>query len=313
MIGAKDRMARLIAAIPWIAAQDGASVDEIAARFDYDRELLLQDLSDVVFYVGVPPYTPDTLIEVTIDDDLVWISYADWFSRPMKLTGGELLALLTAGETALSFDNQDEAGALARGLAKLRLASNSGDAVDVEISSADKTLLPDLRAAADSGLCVDIDYYSFSSNSRSNRRIEPDRFFVVDGGWYVAGYCHLAAGERIFRVDRIQSLISTTEPFSGPHGSTAADQLFSIDDAPRAVISMPEERMRTLDGLPVDEAVASGDGSLVVTLPVSSRPWLENLLVRIGPGVELHDDAGTGASVRGAAGRALQRYGRPIT
>ena len=66
-------MARLIAAIPWIVAQDGASLDEISARFDYPRELLLKDLEEVVFFVGVPPYTPDTLIEVTIDDDMVWI------------------------------------------------------------------------------------------------------------------------------------------------------------------------------------------------------------------------------------------------
>ncbi len=124
-ISATDRMARLIAAIPWIVDQDGALVDEISERFDYPRDLLLQDLQDVVFYVGVPPYTPDTLIEVTIDDDMVWISYADRFSRPMRLSGSEILSLLAAGEAALAFDNQDEAGALARGLTKLRLATGS--------------------------------------------------------------------------------------------------------------------------------------------------------------------------------------------
>ena len=73
MITATDRMARLIAAIPWIVSQDGAAVDEISERFDYPRDLLLSDLQDVVFFVGVPPYSPDTLIEVTIDDDMVWI------------------------------------------------------------------------------------------------------------------------------------------------------------------------------------------------------------------------------------------------
>ena len=102
-----DRMARLIAAIPWIVARDGALVDEIADRFDYPRDLLLDDLENVVFFVGVPPYTPDTLIEVQIDDDMVWIRYADWFSRPMRLTSAESLALLAAGETALAFDTQD--------------------------------------------------------------------------------------------------------------------------------------------------------------------------------------------------------------
>ena len=55
MISAKDRMARLIAAIPWIVAQDGAAADEISERFDYPRDQLVKDLTDVVFYVGVPP------------------------------------------------------------------------------------------------------------------------------------------------------------------------------------------------------------------------------------------------------------------
>lgn len=309
MSGAKDRMARLIAAIPWIVAQDGALVDEISERFDYDRDQLLEDLENVVFFVGVPPYTPDTLIEVTIDDDMVWISYADWFSRPMKLSGGELLSLLTAGETALSFDNQDEAGALARGLAKLRLASGSSDTVDVEISSVDRTFLPTLRDAADSQTCVDIDYYSFSSNSKTTRRIEPDRFAVVDGAWYVGAYCHLANADRVFRVDRIESLEPSEESFSGSHQEAGESELFSLQNAPRVTIALPTNRVRILDGLPIDETVAEGEDVLVITLPVSSKRWLESLLVRIGPGVELRDGSTHQATVSNAASRVLPRYG----
>ena len=310
MIGAKDRMARLVAAIPWIVAQDGAAVDEIAERFDYPREILLNDLQDVVFYVGVPPYTPDTLIEVTIDDDMVWISYADWFSRPMKLAGGELLALLTAGEAALSFDRQDEAGALARGLAKLRLATGSDGTIDVEISSADRTFLPDLRAAADAAECVEIDYYSFARNSRSARRIEPSRFFVVEGNWYVGGFCHLAAGDRIFRVDRIAGLERTDKPFSrSPQNDTddGSVQMFTIDDAPRATLEMPADRIRVLDSLPIDQLSAAVDGRVKVTLPVSSVRWLEHLLTRVGPGVQLIEydlEANSNEPALSVAGRA---------
>ena len=322
MISAKDRMARLVAAIPWIVAQDGADVDEISDRFDYPRDLLLADLQDVVFFVGVPPYTPDTLIQVDIDDDMVWISYADWFSRPMKLSGGELLTLLTAGETALSFDNQDEAGALARGLAKLRLATGSSETVDVQIGSIDRTFLPVLRSAADDRLCVDIDYYSFASNSRTNRRIEPGRFFVADGNWYVGGYCHLAQGDRLFRVDRIESVEETAEAFThtqlADDTATADDTAsaagetgtnFSIDEAPRATLSMPAGQMRVLDGLPVDEVVSGDDDTLVVTLPVSSSRWLEQLLVRIGPGVTLIDPGPIDVDAARAVHAVLARYG----
>jgi proteasome accessory factor C len=304
-ITATDRMARLIAAIPWIVAQDGALVDEISDRFDYPRQLLLQDLQDVVFYVGVPPYTPDTLIEVTIDDDMVWISYADWFSRPMRLSGTEILALLAAGETALAFDTQDEAGALARGLTKLRLATGSDpDTVDVQLGVTSENVLPDLRAAAERELCIDIAYYSFARDERTERRIEPRQFFMDRGNWYVGGHCQRAGAERIFRVDRIESTSRTDTPFSRPPAAAGSTDTFSIESGPRATLLMPSSRLHLLDGLPIDSSDVVDDVARV-TLPVSSLRWLERLMIRIGPGAELTEP--TDETLRGDASQTSAR------
>ena len=311
-ISAKDRMARLIAAIPWIVAQDGASIDEIAERFDYPRDLLLGDLQDVVFYVGVPPYTPDTLIEVTIDDDMVWISYADWFARPMRLSGTEILSLLAAGETVLAFDIQDEAGALARGLAKLRLATGSdADTVDVQLGNAATSAMVTLQSAATNQQCVDISYYSFARDEHTERRIEPNRFFADGGHWYVGAYCHLAGDERVFRVDRIDEAVETSADFT--RSVEAADDTFSMADAPRVTIELPSSRARVLDALLVDER-SNADTTVTVTLPVSSTRWLEQLLLRLGPGARLvetptDNDLVQGFDLPSAARRILERYG----
>lgn len=310
-ITATDRMARLVAAIPWIVSQDGASVDEIAERFDYPREILLDDLRNVVFFVGVPPYTPDTLIEVQIDDDMVWIDYADWFARPMKLNSGEALALLTAGETVLGFDSQDEAGALARGLTKLRLATGAtSDALEVELGVAAEDVLRDLRRAVADGVCVDISYYSFARNERTARRIEPTRFFSEDGKWYVAAYCHLAEGDRLFRLDRIESVDVTSVPADPSRASGADDQPFSIDESPRATVRIPLERRQLIDQLPVDNLeVDENEEILTVTLPASSARWLERLVVRAGPGAALTAmDGDLAADPTAAIERILTRY-----
>lgn len=306
-INATDRMARLIAAIPWIVAQDGASLDDISERFDYPRDLLLDDLQDVVFYVGVPPYTPDTLIEVHIDDDLVWINYADWFSRPMKLSSAEALALLTAGETVLSFDRQDEAGALARGLTKLRLATGiEADALEVQLGAADDAVLRDLRQAVADGVCVDIVYYSFAHDERTERRIEPSRFFPADGHWYVAAWCHRAEGERVFRLDRIEQLRVTDTPITHPL-EVDPDAPFSIEGAPRAVVRMPTDRISVLEQSPHDELVQIDANAVEVTLPVSSLRWLERLLLRLGPGAEVRSIDPELGSLDLAAARARVR------
>lgn len=309
-ISATDRMARLIAAIPWIVDQDGALVDEISERFDYPRDLLLQDLQDVVFYVGVPPYTPDTLIEVTIDDDMVWISYADWFSRPMRLSGSEILSLLAAGEAALAFDNQDEAGALARGLTKLRLATGSDtETVDMQFGLASENVLPVLRGAAEQQMCVDIAYYSFAQDERTERRIEPRRFFVDQGNWYVAGFCHRASSDRIFRVDRIESAETTAEAFTSATEASPDEPMFSIEEAPRASVLVPNARLYLLDGLPVD-LIEHGDDAAAVTLPVSSTRWLQQLMIRVGPGVRLlsTSDEAMGSGLPDAVERIMLRH-----
>lgn len=287
-IASTDRLTRLVAAIPWIVAQDGVHVDEIATRFDYPRQLLLDDLHNVVFFVGVPPYTPDTLIEVQIDDDMVWIDYAEWFSRPMRLTGGEALSLLAAGETVLALDTRGEADApLARGLAKLRLATGTGsNALAVQLGAAEESILRDLRSAVEAGVAVDISYYSFARNERTERRIEPRRFFAEDGHWYVGAYCHRAGGDRVFRVDRIDSLAITDQ-----RAATADVDLpevsFSIDEQPRVTIRLPVDRAVLLDHVAIDEIADLGDGRLEVTLPVSSVRWLDRLALRIGAGVEI--------------------------
>ena len=91
-LNARDRLARLLSVIPWVADHpEGVPIDDIVARFAYPRTQLLEDLQEIVFFVGVHPFTPDSLIEVDVSDDQVSIRYADWFSRPLRLSPDCLL------------------------------------------------------------------------------------------------------------------------------------------------------------------------------------------------------------------------------
>ena len=305
-ISATDRMARLIAAIPWIAAQGGVSIAEISERFDYPQSVLLEDLETVLLFVGVPPYTPDTLIDVIIDDDMVWIHYADWFARPMRLSGSEILSLLAAGEAALAFDKAEDAGALARGLAKLRLSTGSSEeTVDVSFGSVATPTLVQLREASTAQRCVDITYQSFSSNERSERRIEPARFFLESGKWYVGAYCHVAEAERVFRLDRIEAAVETDAAFTKamPDGETTGT--FELDDGPEITISAPIRFAHVFEGVPVRQ-IETVDDHLVVTLSASSQRWIEQLFLRLGPEARVLD----GELVPDIAAAALRVRGR---
>ncbi|SVD72594.1 uncharacterized protein METZ01_LOCUS425448, partial [marine metagenome] len=45
--------------IPWIMDNDGPTMKMVAKRFGYPEDLLLNDLTKVLFMVGPYPHTPD--------------------------------------------------------------------------------------------------------------------------------------------------------------------------------------------------------------------------------------------------------------
>ena len=49
---ASEKLERLLAMIPWIMDNDGPKLETVAQRFEYPKELLLSDLTKVIFMVG---------------------------------------------------------------------------------------------------------------------------------------------------------------------------------------------------------------------------------------------------------------------
>ncbi len=313
---ARDRLARLLSVIPWVAEQsDGALLDEVSSRFDYPRGLLLNDLQDVVFFVGVHPFTPDSLIEVELSDERVRIRYADWFSRPLRLTAEEGARLLTAGQSVLALtDDTDgtdtEPSALLRALTKLGTALGEGarQAVDVRLGNAPDDTLAVLREAVASRLRVDLEYYTYGRDELSERSVDPARVFSDKGNWYLSGWCHRAEGERVFRVDRIRQATLTATAVSVAT-STAETTFAPAGDLPRALLRLDPSARWVVEQYPVDDIVTAPD-HIDVRIAVSTVPWFERLLLRLGPDAEIvATDEPLAPDLRSsAARRVLERY-----
>src|SRR3546814_13583841 len=104
-------MQRMLALVPWVAAHDGPTVAEICARFGITEAELAADL-EVVWLVGLPPYTPDALIAVVQEGDSVWINYADVFATPQSVNPHQAVAPMTADEQLLAMPGQAHPGQL---------------------------------------------------------------------------------------------------------------------------------------------------------------------------------------------------------
>lgn len=281
--GATERVQRLLALVPHVAAEpDGVAVTELCERYGVDERQLLGDLTTLSF-VGVPPYTPDTLVDVTVEDGRVWIR-PQWFDRPLRLTPAQALALVVAGETLETAAAPDTADALARALGKLRHALGvEGQAVDVDLGPADPVVIDLLHEAVRSRRPVAIEYYSAGRDAHTQRVVEPWRVFADQGGWYLAARCRSAEGERVFRVDRISSAEVLDDRFEPP-GRPPDPRVFDPgQDAPRVELELDPAGRWVAEQLPLEEATDLDGGRLRVRLAVGGSTWLARLLVRLGP------------------------------
>lgn len=313
-ISASERLRRLLALIPWLADHPGAALEEICERFEIGADQLREDLA-VVWMVGLPPYTPDQLIDVVIEDDRVWLHLGDFFASPLRLTADQALALVAAGSTLSSTPGADADGPLARGLAKLAgsLGVQAGEAMDIHLGDAEPERVESLRQAVRDRRRIEIDYYSYGRDELTTRRIDPYRVVADQGQWYLSAWCHQADGERLFRVDRIRSVRATGELFEAPDQPPEPGYDFDPRGTVVRLRLAPAVRW-VIDQYPTLDVDEEPDGGVVVTLAVSARPWLERLLLRLGPDAEvlgLDGSAGDGTDVRSAAAqRVLARYDR---
>jgi proteasome accessory factor C len=309
---AGDRLERLLSIVPWVVANDGPTLDEISERFDYPADHLVADLNDVLFMVGTYPHTPDQLIEVVIEEGRVWIHYAEYFARPLRLTADQALALVAASTGLLSVPGADPDGPLARGLEKLAatLGVAPGSDLDVDLGQAPADTLDRIRDAIGDSRQLRIDYYAYGRDEVTERVVDPYRITHDRGHWYLLAHCNTADGERLFRIDRIRSLEVLPSRFE-PTDETMEVSIFEPrPDDPRVTLVLEPGATWVPEAFPAESVESLDDGRLRVVLAISAMPWLERLLLRLGPEARIESATGIeGTDVAGeAARRVLGRY-----
>jgi proteasome accessory factor C len=300
------RLRRLLTIIPWIVDHQGSTLDDLATRFGMKVADLERDL-ELIPFCGLPPYTPDRLIDCEIVDGRVYLRFAEYFGRPLRLTPAEGFGLLAAGQALLAVPGADEKGSLASALGKLAGVLGGGG-MAVELGPA--RYLEPLRAAAAASEGVEIDYYTFGRDELTTRRIDPRAVFAAAGQWYVDAFCHKAGDDRLFRVDRVRGVRPTGEHFDPATPSAAGAALFNPRPSDRRVtLLLNASAAWVVESYPTESVEEMADGRLKVVLVASERAWLERLLLRLGPAAEVLDPAEVRVEAAEAARRLLERYG----
>ncbi|HEX5587598.1 MAG TPA: WYL domain-containing protein [Acidimicrobiia bacterium] len=305
------RLQRVLAIVPWVLAHPGITVAELAERFEVPEHELERDLALLPF-CGLPPYTADRLIDVTVIDGEVEIRLAEYFERPLRLTPAEGLALLAAGRALLSVPGSDDHGPLATALEKLEHVLGAKGTLAVDVGSTGG--LTALQEAVQEHTQLEIDYYSFARDEMTTRVIDPWRVFHAFGAWYVAAWCHRAGAERLFRVDRVRAVRATGVAFdpsehAGSFDGDTADLVYRPrPDDLRVTLRLAPEAAWVVESYPHESVRERAKGQLDVVLAVSEPAWLERLLLTLGERATIIAPREARGMAAAAATRVLARY-----
>lgn len=299
------RLNRILAMLPWVMANPGATVEELCDRFGYTRNQLVSDLN-TVFVCGLPGYGPGDLMVAYIDDDEVVVEMADYFARPVRLTAPEAIGLLASGRALLSSGQGSEVLRSAVDKLEAVLLPRGEDAVVVELP--DPPLVDVLRRAAAAGDVMRIEHTSVASGRTTVRDIEPWTVFGTLGNWYVSAFCRSAGAERVFRVDRIRSAVATGERFEPPAEPPPPEVRYTpSEEDVRATIALGPRARWVADYYPV-EVVADDDERLVVRFSAADPKVAARLLIRLGDSATLLDGEEVAAATADLRAAILGRY-----
>ncbi|MCY3891884.1 MAG: WYL domain-containing protein [Acidimicrobiaceae bacterium] len=329
------KIERLLAIVPWVVERGGATVGDIAERFEMRPAAVYDLLLAAMCYevTGASAYENLGIVVFGGDDDAgeawVHVEPGAMLDRPLDLSVPQAFGILVAGQSALALRGADRTGALATALDKLRAAY--GERVRVSVDLPLPRSLPTLREAVRAGTTVSIHYYTPNTDAVSERRVDPLDVLLADGHWYLRGWCHLRQDLRSFRVDRIEECSDTgeapgssAEPREAP-GSPAEPreaagspaELSAVapaeaDETTDVVLSIPRDDLWQVEAYPSREVRDDGD-RCIVTYAIRSPFVLSQMLLRLGAAahvinaVELPPELAEAGSA--AAASILELYG----
>ncbi len=285
-----ERLARLLAMVPWLLRHPGVSLAAAAMQFSVSPRQLVRDL-ELLFVCGLPGHLPDDLIEADWESGYIFIGNAQSIANPLRLGVDEATALLVALQALAEVPGLGDRAAVGTALAKLQSAAGSavpiasGLRVDVQPGH-EPTVLRDCQRALAERLRLRLEYFVPHRDHRATREVDPMRLLHSGGQWYLEAWCHRARSVRLFRTDRMESVHVLSESGVPPEQAKQrelSESLFTPDPNAQLVRLRITAAVRwVVDYYPSESVLDLADGGAELSLRISDPRWLRALVLRLG-------------------------------
>jgi proteasome accessory factor C len=314
MVTSAERLRRLLALVPYVAARRVVGLAETAATFGMTERELIDDLN-LAWCVELRAPEPYCPIDLSYEDGEISISQAESIARPLRLAADEASALLIA--LRMLAEAGGDGDAVARLIAKIESAAGAAGAVSsqvaVQIDNPNpRGLAATLSGALTAGKRVHLRHYVPSRDEATERDVDPMRLLVVEGRTYLEGWCRRAEGVRLFRLDRVLSVDVLDVPAEVPESAEPVDVdagLFTASPSDVLVeLELAPAARWVAEYYPCESMTELADGRLRIGLRTPDTTQFRRLALRLGEDARVVSPAGLANEVRSTAAAALAQY-----
>jgi proteasome accessory factor C len=268
----------LINLLPWLVANNGASLSEIANQFNISEKHALELIGQLV--VTGPSQAGGGLVDIDFEDaDSIFVSDAKSLDRPVKLSEFEAASLLGGLHYLEQFPSLVHQETVAGLIQKIQQALPN---VDSPINVVAAPILQEVRSvvtqALAAGQSIEIQYAGITKNDLSIRVVDPVSTYSQDDYVYLKSWCRQSQAWRSFRLDRILEAKLGEDTINIP-----------VDNEPTeakreylASIELDKAYYGQLDQVDIISFKEYMWHAVEVELKVYSRDWLVSMILASG-------------------------------
>jgi len=193
----------LIKLLPWLVANNGSSLSEVAKHFGITEKYALGLIGQLV--VTGPSQAGGGLVDIDFEDqDSIFVSDAKALDRPVKLSEFEAASLLGGLHYLEQFPNVVDSEVIAGLMRRIQQALPNVDSpINVVAAPIAENIRTVLNEAISSGLSVEIKYAGITKDDVSVRVVDPVSTYSQEDFMYLKSWCRNSQAWRNFRLDRI--------------------------------------------------------------------------------------------------------------
>lgn len=268
----------LIEMLPWMVANNGASLHEVATQFEITDKHALELISQLV--VTGPSQDGGGLVDIDFEDaDSIYVSDAKSLDRPIKFTSLEATTLLGGLHYLEQFPNLASSEIVAGLITKIQsLLPSLESPISVIAAPIHDEIYEVLASSIENKRTVQISYGALSKEDISDRLVDPVQLYVRDDFTYLQAWCRRSQAWRNFRLDRIMTAVQSTELLEVPEPIVETQETREY----LAVIELDKAYFGQLDQVDIITFKESMWHAVEVQLKVYSRDWLISMILASG-------------------------------